>query len=153
MKLSEALILRADIQKRVEQLRARLQASVMVQEGEQPPEDPQALFTELDALLTQLGTLIAQINRTNLNAQLGSGQTVTDALARRDSLTLRISVLRSAADTAATPVARYGRAEIRRLPTIDISALRQQIDTLARDLRELDTAIQATNWTTDLLEQ
>lgn len=86
MKLSEALILRADIQKRVEQLRARLQASVMVQEGEQPPEDPQVLFTELDALLTQFGTLIAQINRTNLNAQVEGGQTVTDALARRDSL-------------------------------------------------------------------
>ncbi len=33
MKLSEALILRADIQKRIEQLRTRLQASVMVQEG------------------------------------------------------------------------------------------------------------------------
>ncbi|MCA1667013.1 MAG: DIP1984 family protein [Thermomicrobia bacterium] len=152
MKLSEALILRADIQKRVEQLRARLQASVMVQEGEQPPENPQALFAELDALLLQLGTLIAQINRTNLHAQLASGQTVTDALARRDTLALRISVLRSAADTAATPVARYGRAEIRRLPAIDIAALRQQIDTLARDLRELDTAIQATNWTTDLME-
>jgi hypothetical protein len=152
MKLSEALILRADVQKRVEQLRTRLQASVMVQEGEQPPEDPHDLFTELDELLAQLGKLIAQINHTNLNAQLASGQTVTDALAQRDTLTLHVSVLRSAADTAATPVARYGRSEIRRLPTIDIAALRRQIDIFARELRELDTAIQGTNWTTDLLE-
>ena len=40
MKLSEALVLRADIQKRIEQLRERLKTSALVQEGERPPEDP-----------------------------------------------------------------------------------------------------------------
>jgi hypothetical protein len=33
MKLAEALVLRADVQKRIEQLRNRLRQSVLVQEG------------------------------------------------------------------------------------------------------------------------
>jgi hypothetical protein len=40
MELSEALDLRADTQKRIMQLRERLRASALVQEGEAPPEDP-----------------------------------------------------------------------------------------------------------------
>ena len=37
MKLAEALIQRADCQKRIAQLRQRLTRSAKVQEGEQPP--------------------------------------------------------------------------------------------------------------------
>jgi hypothetical protein len=33
-----------------------------------------------------------------------------------------------------------------------VAALRRQIDDLARQHRELDTAIQAVNWTSNLLE-
>ena len=48
MKLAEALVLRADVQKRIAQMRVRLQQSALIQEGEQPPEDPKELLTELD---------------------------------------------------------------------------------------------------------
>ncbi len=153
MKLSEALVLRADDHKRIEQLRARLKASVLVQEGEQPPEDPQELLAELDRLLTQLGSLIARINRTNLSTSLANGQTLTAALAQRDVLKLRQDVLRSLADHASGRVDRYSRSEIRSVPTIDVGALRRQVDGLAQQYRELDTAIQAANWTTDLWEE
>lgn len=152
MKLSEALILRADLQKRVEHLRARLKTSAVVQEGEQPPENPQMLFTELDAIFAQLDTLIARINRTNLSAILPNGSTVTDALAQRDVMKMRISVLASVADAAASTTDRYGRSEIRKLPTVDVATLRQQSDSLSRAYRELDTAIQTTDWTTELQE-
>jgi hypothetical protein len=53
MKLSEALALRADTQKRIMQRRERLRAGALVQEGETPPEDPQELLAELDRLLGQ----------------------------------------------------------------------------------------------------
>ncbi len=152
MKLSEALVLRADMQKRVEQLRERLRTSALVQEGEQPPEDPQELLAELDRLFEQLTGLIPRINRTNLSATLEGGLTLTDALARRDILTLRGSVLKSTADAAANTVGRYSRTEIRQVATIDIGALRRQVDRLAQERRELDTAIQAANWTTELLD-
>lgn len=152
MKLSETLILRADLQRRVQELRGRLNASMSVQEGEQPPEDPATLFAELDRLFTQLVTLIAQINRTNLSATLPNGTTLTDALAQRDVIRLRISVLRGAADASTSTVDRYSRTEIRRVSTIDVGALRKQVDTLSQENRELDTAIQAANWTTELAE-
>jgi hypothetical protein len=48
MRLGEALTNRADLQKRIAQLGARLQASGVVQEGDVPPEDPAALLAELD---------------------------------------------------------------------------------------------------------
>lgn len=58
MKLAEALILRADYQKRIAQLQQRLIRSARVQEGEQPPEDPQELVTELETTTTELTRLI-----------------------------------------------------------------------------------------------
>ena len=53
MKLAEALILRADLQKRIAQLSARLKDSAKVQEGDEPTEDLKALFAELDQMLAQ----------------------------------------------------------------------------------------------------
>lgn len=152
MKLAEALVLRADVQKRIAQMRGRLQQSALVQEGEQPPEDPQELLAELDQLLNQLGELMARINRTNLQTRLTEGVTLTDALARRDVLSMRHSIVSGLADTASARVERYGRSEIRKMSTVDVAALRRQLDEIARQRRELDTTIQATNWATDLIE-
>src|SRR5438477_13071703 len=64
MKLGEALTLRSQLQTRIEQLRGRLKASALVQEGEQPPEDPASLLAEFDDLATQLERLVTQINHT-----------------------------------------------------------------------------------------
>jgi hypothetical protein len=152
MKLGEALTLRSQLQTRIEQLRGRLKASALVQEGEQPPEDPASLLAEFDGLATQLERLVTQINHTNLATKLPDGTTLTDALARRDALGLRQTVIRQVADVAGERQQRYGRAEIRILATVDVSALRRQADDLARERRELDGQIQETNWSSDLLE-
>lgn len=151
MKLAEALVLRADSQRRIEQLRERLKFSALVQEGDRPPEDPQTLLAELDRLLTQLAVLIAHINRTNSQTPLGNYRSLTEALAQRDVLKLRYSVLKSVADAASRRIDHYSRSEIRNVATIDVALLRQQTDRLAQQFRELDTAIQGANWTTDLL--
>ena len=152
MKLAEALVLRADLQKRIAQLRERLRQSALVQEGEQPPENPEQLLTELDQLLNQLGEMIARINRTNMQVHLGEGEILSDALARRDMLSLRYSIITGLAETAANRIERYGRSEIRKISTVDVAALRRQLDEIARQRRELDTTIQATNWTVDVVE-
>ena len=152
MKLSEALVLRADIQKRLQQLRARLRASALVQEGERPDENPETLLVELDRLLNELRDLIARINRTNLRTAMADGRTLTDALAERDVQKERIGILRELADAASGRVDRYSRSEIRNVATVDVGALRRQVDDLSRQYRELDTAIQATNWAADLAE-
>ena len=152
MRVSEALVLRADTQKRIERLRERLTLSCVVQEGEQPPENPVELMSELDTLVAQLETLIRQINRTNVSATVASGATITDALAHRDMLRLRYSILEGVATRASQRMERYSRTEIRLMPTVDVAAIRRQLDDLAREARVVDTESQAANWTTDLRE-
>jgi hypothetical protein len=152
MKLAEALVLRADVQKRIEQLRNRLRQSALVQEGETPPEDPQGLLVEAERLTNQLARLVARINRANLATTLPTGSTLTDALARRDALQTRYGLIETAAETASSRIDRYGRSEIRKVATVDVSALRKQLEELAKERRELDTAIQATNWATEIGE-
>jgi hypothetical protein len=152
LKLAEGLVLRADTKKRIEQLRDRLKSSALVQEGEQPPEDPQELLAELRRLLEQMTVLVKRINRTNLQATLPDGKTLTDALAERDTFSLNFGVMEQIA-TAATPkFDRVGRSEIKKVSTIKVSDLRRQMDEIARQRRELDTLIQSTNWTADLLD-
>jgi len=66
MKLAEALILRADCQKRFAQLKSRLLVNAKVQEGDAPAETPQELIAELGRVSTELLDLIKHINRDKL---------------------------------------------------------------------------------------
>ncbi|MGI8909530.1 MAG: DIP1984 family protein [Rubrobacteraceae bacterium] len=152
MKLAEALANRADVQKRLEQMRGRLAQSALVQENESPPEDPEKLLAETERLLGELEGYVERINRTNLSAALEDGTTLTAALARRDVLGLRYGLLRGLVDTASNRMPRYGRAEIRTLATVEVAPLRRRMDEVAKERRDLDTAIQAANWTTELME-
>jgi Family of unknown function (DUF6847) len=152
MRLGEALARRSDVQKRLAQLADRLRASAVVQEGSKPPEDPQALLTELDALVAEQRELVVAINLTNAATRLPSGETVTEALAARDALELEQAALRAAVEATTQQQARYSRSEIRVVRQVDVAALRRRIDDLARRRRELDTTIQEHNWTTDLID-
>ena len=97
MKLAEALILRADTQKRIAQLRQRLTRNAKVQEGDQPAEEPQTLLAELEAAAAELTSLVQRINRTNTVTELEAGLSLSDALALRDTLTLRQGIYNSLA--------------------------------------------------------
>jgi hypothetical protein len=152
MKLAEALILRADSQKRIEQLRQRLLRSAKVQEGETPPEQPQALIAELDATVNELTDLIKRINKTNSLTTLEEGMTISDALAQRDTLLLKRSVYNSLVEAAAYQQVRYGASEIKTFSTVNVAELQTQMDRLSRQCRELDTRIQESNWNTELID-
>ena len=145
MKLAEALILRADIQKRIEQLKSRLADNAKVQEGEKPSEEPKALLAELDALTGELERLIVRINLTKAD-----GKSLTELIAKRDVLTLKAGALRAFAQAAAQKVEIYSRSEIKILSTVDVAALQKQVDELARQIRQLDTTLQGANWQTEL---
>jgi hypothetical protein len=150
VKLGEALARRAELQTRLAQVRDRLRVTALVQEGDQPAEDPQPLLAELDAIASELETLIATINATNAQTRLESGITLTEALARRDVLGLLHGALKSVADATAQQQARYSRSEIRLVRTFDVAAVRARVDQLARERRQLDVEIQNANWTVDL---
>jgi hypothetical protein len=152
MKLGEALTLRSDVQRRISELRTRIKDGARVQEGEAPPEDPNALLEEFRRLADELEALVRGINRTNLEARIADGRTLTDALARRDSLKLRHDVLRGVAEAAAERHDRYSRSEIKMVRVVDVAALRSEADELARERRTLDALLQETNWANDLLD-
>ena len=149
MKLAEALILRADLQNRQEQLRQRLRDNALVQDGEQPAEDPMVLLEEVDRNAARLEELIAGINRTNASTVV-EGMTLTERLARREALTQRISILQSLLENASKTVMRGSRTEVKICSSVDVRALRRQADLLCAELRALDTLIQSSNWTTEL---
>ena len=149
MKLAEALNQRADLQKRITQLRDRLSNNVKVQEGDQPAEKPEDLFKELEGSLKQLKDLIVSINRTNQET-IWEGKTLTGMIAEKDVLSLHISTLRSTLDAANVRSDRYSRNEIKFIRTIDVNELQKKVDDLSRDLRELDSKLQQANWMTDL---
>ncbi|OLT11572.1 hypothetical protein BJF78_26635 [Pseudonocardia sp. CNS-139] len=153
MKLAEALTLRADARRRIEELRARITANAVYQEGTEPGEDANALLTEADRLFDELESLIRRINRTNAATDLGRDGTMTDALARRDALRLRHSVLVASAEAAAGRGGfRQLRSELRYLSALPVGQLRERADRVSREIRELDARIQQANWNVDLQE-
>ncbi|MGF1482693.1 MAG: DIP1984 family protein [Cyanophyceae cyanobacterium] len=149
MKLAEALILRADCQKKISQLSQRLMRSAQVQEGDQPPENPQALLAELEATISELTGLIQRINRTNSNTAFTEG-TLSDALAQRDTLIAKHNVLSNLIQHAAVTSNRYSRSEVRFVSTVDIADLQRQLDRVSQEHRLLDAQIQALNWQVEL---
>lgn len=151
MKLAEALIQRADYQKRIEQLKNRILPNVKVQEGDPPAEDPNDLLAEMERIAAALRELIQRINRTNSATALEGGQTIADAIAERDILRLRHGIYTAVADAAVIRQDRYSKSEVRFQSTIDVAAAQGRADDLARAYRELDTRIQQANWQTDLM--
>src|SRR5260370_42233105 len=88
MKIAEALALRADLQKRMEQLKQRLVKNARIQEGDKPEEDPVELQAELEKSAQELSVLIQRINRTNAASQFGE-RTLADDLAEREGFKIR----------------------------------------------------------------
>ena len=152
MKLAEALLKRADCQKRLEQLKARLLRNAKVQEGDEPTEDPKELFAELENISNELLELIRRINKTNSATVLAEGQSIADALAERDVLVLRRGAYNELALFAAMRQDRITRSEVKYISTIDVAETQKQANELARNYRDLDARIQELNWKTELVD-
>jgi hypothetical protein len=153
MKLAEALAERKSLFAKVSDLTGRLRANAQVQEGEAPTEQPAALRAELDGAMERLAVLIKAINRTNVATRLEDGQSIAEAITDRDMLQLRAGALGALVGSAAyRPGARVTRTELRTITTVDVPAIRRELDDLARQSRELDVRIQAANWATELIE-
>ena len=151
MKLAEALQERADLNRRIDELRRRIDNNVLVQEGEAPSEDPAALLPELDGALARLETLMAQINLTNCRTKAG-GKTLTVLIAQKDVLQLKLSAYRDLVYTAGQSTSRARGTEIRVRAVLKASELQKQVDAMAKELRQLDNLLQETNWKTKLIE-
>ncbi len=150
MKLAEALQERADLLRRIEQLRTRLDNNVLVQEGETPAENPDELLEELERCIARSEELMTRINLTNAAVTV-EGESLTALLARRDCLKMKLSLWHDAVNTASQTARRATRSEIRIRSAIDVPALQKRVDGASKLLRETDNLIQAANWLNDLI--
>ena len=88
---------------------------------------------------------------TNMRTMCGK-KTLTQLMAERDVLTKRVSVLQEVFKHASSSSSeRYSRSEIKYVTTVDVKALRKQIDKLSAQLRQLDIEIQSINFSTELI--
>ena len=140
MKLAEALQERADLKRNIANLRGRLERVVLVQEGEEPVEDPRELLKTLDESVARLEYLMA------------GGMTLTELIAKKDALLTRLAVYRDLVREAGCITDRASGSEIRVVAVVKASELQKEADRMSREIRVLDNTLQQTNWTVDLVE-
>lgn len=151
MKLAEALSMRADLQKRVAQLKERIKVSAKIQEGDEPCDNVDDLRKEMDEALVRLEDLIYRINLTNVQS-VQNGVSITRLIAKRDALSMRVKALQDIVNFVSSNDTRFGRNELKYVRTVDVNELRREADSFAKQYRELDLRIQGLNWTVDLVE-
>jgi len=146
MKLAEALLLRADMKKKLASLRERMVANAVVQQGEKPHEDPGKLIKEAVGVLDRMETLVLSINAANLSHKLADSRTLASVIARRDKLVQQHSLLQAAVQGAKREPDRYSMKEIKWVAKLDVAKLQKQSDDLAAQIRETNAVIQERNW-------
>lgn len=149
MKLAQALQERADLNRRIEQLRSRLVSNAVVQDGEKPAEEPEELLRELEADTARLEQLMGQINLANCRT-IVDGKTVTELIARKDCLSLKLRCYQELLREASQLARRATRTEIKIFSTVNVKQLQKTVDAMSKELRLLDNKIQETNWKTEL---
>lgn len=85
--------IRADLQKKVAQLKERIKERAKVQEGDEPCDNVEELYKELDEAVVQLEDLIYRINITNVQI-VQDGESLTRLIANRDVLSMRVKALK-----------------------------------------------------------
>lgn len=156
MKLAEALRLRSDYGQRLDDLHRRIERNVIVQEGDEPQEDPSKLTEEYEEICSQLVKLVTSINLINAEVKIkytirGRANeqelTMTQALAERDILKKKIQMYRSTVDGARLDQKfSYFKLEIKFRAVVEIPPIQKTIDELSANLRGLDVKIQEANW-------
>lgn len=150
MKIAEALLLRADMQKKLASLRERVAKNAVVQQGDEPHEDSAKLLDEAFAVLKELESLVFKINEANLTNALADGRSLTQAISRRDTLAAQHSLLQHAIESTQREPDRYSMTEIKWVSTLKVAGLQQQSEDLAKKIRELNAEIQQANWNAEL---
>ncbi len=151
MKLAEALTERADLNRRLQELRERIIRNAQYQDGDKPAEDPKILMKEYEKVAKEFSKLIVRINETNNSIKLESGSSMISALAKRDILKLKHSLYKTLAMEATPKQDRYSKKEIKFISSVNVCEIQKLADKLAKEYRELDGKIQQANWSHTLI--
>ena len=154
MKLAQLLNHRADLQKRMKDLKQRINRNLLVQEGEKPAEQPDELiciFTNISYQWREIVQVINMVNNQPINATPG-GTTLSEMVVMRDHLKMLYNMASEAHAGLSPRMDRFMRSEIKQVPSIEADKIRKTCDGYARDLRKLDDDIQEYNWSIEVPE-
>lgn len=151
MKLAEALQERADLNRKIDELTARIKNNCLVQEDEKPDEDPTLLLKEFDGCIDRLRYLMTAINKTN-SKTVSNGRTLTEIIAEKDSVAITLSAYHTFVAEIGKKTDRARYSEIKIVGTMDVPKIQKKADSLSKKLRELDNTLQQANWLTELIE-
>jgi len=154
MNILEALNLKKDLQNRIESLRRRYVNSVTVKKGEKPIEDPQKLLVELEDGFSQLKDISCRISAANTATRNSKGQTIKQLMIELSIVEQRKECLNRAFDEVlfgdAEVYSYYNRPQSEYDVTIDIEALKKEIDSQEVRFRQLTSEIQKLDLTTEI---
>ena len=119
MKLAEALQERADLNRKITELTARIKFNCLVQEGENPDEDPAMLLKEFDSCIDRLRYLMTAINKTN-SKTVSNGRTLTEIIAEKDAVSVMLSAYHTFIAEMGKKTDRARYSEIKIIGTMDV---------------------------------
>ena len=151
MKLGEALSERARLQRRISELRTRINSNTHVRKGEEVAENANDLIQEVVHTTRSLEILIVRINMANTRT-LVDERPLTEWLAVRDTMASLVATYSGAADSAQERDRRdfFGRGETSVELVVDVPDLRAKADEMLEEMRRIDNKIQAANWMTEI---
>lgn len=152
MNLGEALSVRARLAQRLNDLKGRIKANAVAQEGDEPAENAAELMAAYLASSKELAALMVKITKTNASTVV-LDKNLTDLLQDREELIRERNLYGSTADTA-TPNSdryRYMRNEVKFVSFVDVADLRKKEEECNERVHILDAIIQKINWQTELV--
>lgn len=147
MLIAEALVLRSEYKTLLSNLERRIRKNSKVyEEGDNPNENLENLIKEYSEVREKLRDLIIKINHTNLTTKLPNGMFVADAIAYKNALMDEKNMLDSIMHESMGSSYRDEKT----YPVMDIKDIQKEISKFSKEYREVNTAIQLSNWQTSL---
>lgn len=147
MLIAEALVLRSEYKTVIDNLERRIRKNSKVyEEGDNPTENLDNLIKEYSEVREKLRDLIIKINHTNLTTKLPNGMIVADAIAHKNALMDEKNMLDSIMHESMGSSFRDEKT----YPVMDIKDIQKEINKISKEYREINSAIQKNNWSTNL---
>ncbi len=106
----------------------------------------------MQSSLERLESLNKRIALTYAQTLLESGKTLSDALVEQEMLLKKRSIYQSLVEAASISVEQHQTSPVRWLNTVNVGSFQHRIEEINKKYRVLETQIQQTSWSTELLE-
>ena len=152
MLLAEALLRKAILKKELEALEQRMGESARIPHDEEPADDYLLLLNSYHEKANELLDMSFRILDTNSNTVFGEGETISQAILRRDSLKRVVSMYNKLL-SAATGGGRglFSSRDVKYKRVVNMDKARSDMNHAAMQYRDLDIKLQQLNWNTELL--